>query len=1101
VNCFGRVIRYFCLAACFLGLSKSLLASRNGESRLPLSFEQNLGQAPKDVLYLMRGGALQGAFESNGVRLKLKTSPRDTEQVVMRLVGAREDAAVKGGGLMEGRSNYLVGNDSARWLRGVPNYAEVRYNEIYPGTDLLFYGNDGSLEHDFELMPGADPARIAFRLDGSKKLMVASNGDLEIELVAGQIRFEKPVAYQTIDGSRRLVDAAFQLEADGSIHFRLGKYDPAAKLIIDPVLSFATYLSTYSEDVSLIAIDAAGNNYLSGVASLGFPVTSGAFPCPDCASSDGVVTFISKLSPDGTKLLYSTVLGGDHFAQPTGMVLDAKGDVLVSGITSATDFPTKNGQPINMSSDIFGYLVSLSADGSTLNYGTLLGSKPSTSNVPATYADAVAVDSSGNAYVAGIGGSDFNVTPGALNQIRAGYSGNSFDVFLAKFGPTGTLLYSALLGTADPQNGGDGPIGAEAVAVDASGNAYVAGQAGILWPISSNAYLKQIAGSMPYATPFVMKVAPDAKTQVYSTYLDYAYIVTGIALLENGNLFVAGDEVGANFPTTANAYQASTDNASFLTELNTDGSGLVYSTTVGDATYRINGMALDPNGNIWLAGQTSSDAFPLVDPIQGTFPFNSIYLNGPASVVDQFDPTGQQLQFSTFLGGGAPGYASQIAVGTDHKAHVAGAAAYGMYTTANTYLGSVPVPGPGYSGATYAYVAEIDPTVASGTVCLDPASGGINFIVPVGTTGSQSLQLTNCGGASLTLNSITSSNAAFSVPSASNACIGTLAVGASCGFTVSFTPAAAQGYSGAITMQSNGTVDISSIPATGTGYPTASVASSVTAVAAASTIANTQTDAVSITVAGQSGQSAPTGTVTLSSGNFSAQQALSGAAASITIPAGKLSSGANTITVTYSGDAVYTGSNSTLTITVASLTLSAPAPTPVSPGGNATTTISLSAGSSYSGTLNLSCALATSPANAQSAPTCSLNPSSVSITAGGSAMATMTVKTTAAINAALAAQSSLRLLGMGGGGTILAGLLWLGIPARRRRWFALAVLAYLFGAAGILTGCGGGGSSGTGPTPPGTPATTAGTYTFTVTGTDSADSAITSAISVKVVVQ
>lgn len=1837
VNCFGRVIRYFCLAACFLGLSTSLLASWTGESRLPLTFEQNLGQAPKDVRYLMRRGALQGAFETNSVRLKLKTGPKNAEEVIMRLVGAQEDAAITGGGLMEGRTNYLVGNDSARWLRGVPNYAEVRYSEIYPGTNLLFYGNDGVLEHDFELMPGADPTHIAFRLDGSKKLTVAENGDLEMELGTGEIRFKKPIAYQMIDGSRRLVDAAFQLEANGSIHFKLGKYDPAAKLIIDPVLSFATYLSTYSGNASLIATDAAGNNYLSGVAFFGFPVTSGAFPCPDCSSSSGALTFISKLSPDGKKLLYSTVLGGNQFAQPTGFAVDAEGNAVVSGWTGASDFPTKNGQTINMTiNGYFGFLVSLSADGSSLNYGTLLGSKPSTSNTPDTYASAVALDSSGNAYVVGITGDDFNVTSGALNQIKAGQSYNSFDVFLAKFSPTGTLLYGALLGTADPQNGGGGPIGPEAVAVDASGNAYVAGQAGILWPISSNAYLKQIAGSMPYATPFVMKVSADAKTQIYSTYLDYAYIVTGIAPLANGNLFVAGQSVGPNFPTTPNAYQTYTNEASFLTELKADGSGLAYSTTVGDSTYRINGMALDPNGDIWLAGQTGSTEFPLLDPIQGTFPVISNYPDGPVSVLDQFDPTGETLKFSTFLGGSAPGYASKVAVGADHKVHVAGAAGYGMYTTAGAYLGSVPAPGQGFGGATYAYVAEIDPAVASGTVCLDPNNFygfSFNALLP-GTTSSQSLQVTNCGEASLTFSSITSSNVAFTVPSGKNACTGSLAVGASCSFTVNFTPTAAQSYSAAITIKSNATVGVTSIAATGSGgepsasfdfvsgfqplivgqtsptaffelrnsgpvalaidlakvsvsgdfalapggnctasvfpggtcdffvvfkptaagtrtgvlsvptndpqnpmltaqlsgiaytayplptitslmnpsypinsgptpitmtvsgsnffpasvvfingvaqttvyqsstslsvtfqpslinavgeipvtvvnptpgggssgvypligynsialtasaltvdpvggllyaaipasasknpstiipinpatgatttpitvssdprtlavsddgselyvasagvlqrinlktqaiektfdlpvdpewgqtyvhemhvvpgspksvvvvlfanvdpaedgaalyndsglvnwipgqaavngantlfwldsftftsspstmyglpeavgdtffmeipvspsgisrpqngnggetsqqtgsivrsdgrllytnagqvwnpstkkllgtyleadgtqlfyaptvlpdaadgrtyfldfasqysqyqalsidvynqadyslvgtvpftsiyppdgadlvrwgsngfafrsvdttgadpganqivivtsslvsstgaapvpvlasvspdkviaggaaytmqltgsgftkattvlingnarattyvsgtslsaqvlasdFPTvgqinvqvttpapgggtsnvvvvsvdqapqnaptvtlapsaisittaqpltvnatvsttgtlgtptgsvvltanaytsspvtlaggtasivvpagslamggdrlivtytpdaasaflyssasgtttvtvtapAKIASTVTAVAAASTITDSQTDAVSITVAGQGGQPAPTGTVTLSSGDFSAQQVLSSAAASITIPSGKLSSGANTITATYSGDTVYSGSNTALTITVTSLIVSAPTPAPVAPGASATTSVSLSAGSTYSGTLNLSCTLASSPANAQSLPTCSLNPTSIAITASGNGTAMMTVKTTAATNSALAVPNSLRLLGVGSG-MILAGLLWLGIPARRRRWLALAVFASFLGAAGFLTGCGGGGSSSTGPTKPGTPATTAGTYKFTIAGTDSANSVITASTIVNVVVQ
>jgi hypothetical protein len=738
----------------------------------------------------------------------------------MRLMDARRGSSVNADNPLEGRTNYLLGNDPAHWLRGLPNYARVRYSQIYPGINLVFYGKGGALEHDFELQPRADPSRIEFQLDGAQSVTPEENGDLRIGLSSGAITFQRPLAYQTIAGERRGVDAAYTLGRDGTVRFRLGSYDRAEKLVIDPVLSFATYLSPLASVANLIATDSSGNNYVAGLAAIGFPVTSDAFAgCTDC-TTNSAVTFISKLSADGTKLIYSTVLGGNSFAQPTGIAVDGNGNVLVSGWTGASDFPTKNGQPIAPPDNAYlGFLVSLSADGSSLNYGTMLGPSPSSSQGSMTYATAVALDASGNAYVTGETGNGFFTTAGALNQGGGGNFGNQFNVFLAKFSPTGTLIYSAVLGTADPQNGGGGPIGSSAITVDADGDAFVAGQAGILWPISPSAYLKQIAGSMPYATPFVTEVAPDAKSLVYSTYLDYAYIVTGIAVLPNGNVFVAGDDVGPSYPTTPGAYeQNSGGGAAFLTELNSSGSELVYSTVIGDASYKINGLALDPDGDIWLAAETSNSQFPLVDPIQATFPAAN-GMPGPVSVVNQFDPTGQMLKFSTFLGGNAQGYASSITVDASHKVHVSGAAGYGMYTTAGVYDGSVPMPGSPFEDSTFAYVAVIDPASAKGSICLGgSASTGLWFgYLPLKTTASQSAQVTNCGNASLTIGSITSSNAAFTVPAASNGCTKSLAVGSSCTVTVAFTPTAVQAYSGQLTFSSNGSIATTSIPLSGSG--------------------------------------------------------------------------------------------------------------------------------------------------------------------------------------------------------------------------------------------------------------------------------------------
>jgi hypothetical protein len=205
VKLFDRVGGSLCLFAGALSCSMPLFAAQPITTRLPLAFEPNRGQAPAEVRYVMRGGALEGEFQNDGVSLRLLSSEKDAAQVKMRLVGARGEAEIAGGGALEGLTNYLIGSDPAHWLRGLPNYSQVRYSQIYPGTDLMFYGNGGILEHDFEVQPGADPARIAFQLDGAENVTLVENGDLRIGLSAGAITFERPVAYQTVAGARRNV--------------------------------------------------------------------------------------------------------------------------------------------------------------------------------------------------------------------------------------------------------------------------------------------------------------------------------------------------------------------------------------------------------------------------------------------------------------------------------------------------------------------------------------------------------------------------------------------------------------------------------------------------------------------------------------------------------------------------------------------------------------------------------------------------------------------------------------------------------------------------------------------------------------------------------
>jgi len=274
----------------------------------------------------------------------------------------------------------------------------------------------------------------------------------------------------------------------------------------------------------------------------------------------------------------------------------------------------------------------------------------------------------------------------------------------------------------------------------------------------------------------------------------------------------------------------------------------------------------------------------------------------------------------------------------------------------------------------------------------------------------------------------------------------------------------------------------------------------VTVMPSAETITNAQSVNVNISVTGASGQATPTGTVTLSSGSYNTQQALSSGESNFSIAAGTLANGTNTLTVNYGGDAAYASASGTTTITVSQVVIASPAPPPaVSPGGSVDTTVSLAAGSNYAGTMNLTCALTASPAGAISLPSCTLNPASVSLASGSSGTATLTVKTAAASSSALV-RPLIRNLWRFEGSVALAAVFLLGVPRRRRATWMATVL--WLGMACWTTGCGGGASSGSvGSGTPATPATTPGNYTFIVTSTDSVNTNIIAKASVIITVQ
>jgi len=403
-------------------------------------------------------------FPTPGSLLAGLPSPAPTPQssapavLRMKLAGANSSTRVVGLDQRPGKSNYFVGNDPQKWRTDVPTYAKVKCPGVYPGIDAVYYGNQEQLEYDFVVAPGADPKAIQLvvetgnsKIENRKskpetgqskiqnrksKIRVDANGELVLETGGGEVRLRRPLAYQTGRDGKRWVQARYALRGENRIGFAVGQYDRRRQLVIDPVLSYATYLGGTGGDVAYgIAVDGSGDAYVTGsTASSNFPVAS----AEQTAYAGGGDVFVTKLNPTGSAPVYSTYLGGSGPDVGSGIVVDSSGAAYVVGTTSSTNFPTTtNAYQSAYAGNGDAFILKLSPTGSALVYSSYLG------GTGADFGQAIAVDSSGNAYVAGSTGStDFPT----VNPLQVGNVGSS-DAFVTKINPSGTgLVYSTYLG-------------------------------------------------------------------------------------------------------------------------------------------------------------------------------------------------------------------------------------------------------------------------------------------------------------------------------------------------------------------------------------------------------------------------------------------------------------------------------------------------------------------------------------------------------------------------------------------------------------------------------------------------------------------------------
>jgi hypothetical protein len=733
--------------------------------KLPLSFEANRGQLDARVRFMARGPGYALFLTPTEAVLDLRA--RSGGGVVrMSLAGANRSPAIAGIEPLPGRSNYYrtghTGVDAARQrgphglleegrssrYENVPSYARVRYAGVYPGVDLVYYGNQRQLEYDLVVAPGADPDVIHLAFDGVDRMTVSPEGELVLGVAGGEIRQHKPILYQDVDGVRRSVDGGYVLSASQQAAFTVGPYDRSQPLILDPVLSYGTYLGGSNPDsAAAIAVDATGSVYVTGqTQSADFPLSNGPIVGGPYA------LFVTKLNAAGTALEYSTYLDtADNFYNiGKGIQVDAAGNAYVTGEFGPFD-----------------RVLVMRLDGSgVVKYSIILG------NLNTTNAGhAIAIDGAGNAYVTGEAGPGFDVTPGAYQTT---YHGSTSNAFVTKVNTNGasdatSLVYSTYLG-------GNGSDEGNAIAIDGSGNAYVTGQTNFSnFPVTPGAFQPTSGGGVFDA--FLSKLSADGSTLLYSTFFGGSFDDLGyaIAVDNSGYAYIAGYEESSGLPTTPGAFQPQWNlgncdvnggvtpcSDGFVAKFNPSASGaasLVYSTYLGGTgPDNATALAIDSAGHAYVTGSTGSADFPTLNPLAG--------YNYPGGFITELNAAGSALLFSTYYTE-AP---AALALDGSGNLYVAGAtysttgiATPGAFQATNhgnqdafvaKFSGFPIVPTP--PTITTQPQSQTIPKGQTATLSVGASGGGLSYQWYVGTTGTTTSPIAGANASSYTTPALTS---------------------------------------------------------------------------------------------------------------------------------------------------------------------------------------------------------------------------------------------------------------------------------------------------------------------------------------------------------
>lgn len=617
-----------------------------------LWFEPNRGQVPGQTQWIARSPGAVTYITGTKVVFALMPDmskhsvmePGRTHNITMRLLNAAEAPDTEGEELLDSYSNHFSGKTSKDWFVGIPHYAKVRYKNVYPGIDLIYYSNGQNLEYDFEVAAGADPGQIELSFSEDVRI---EKGDL---LISG-IRQHRPKVFQ----NGREIAAAYQITSDNHVTLALAKFDRRERLTIDPVLEFATFLGgPGDENVRSIAFDKAGFVYLGGYTQ------TPAAPILDPFQQPSVVVYapiIFKFSADGQKLIFYTTIDSNSYGWINAMAIDSGGRMVTTGGTWATNFPLKDAF-ITDRKAIYtsGFVTKFSPDGRSILFSSLLGGSVE------DLLHSIALDATDNFYISGLTQSkDFPVK----NAFQPAFAGGYRDCFLTKISSAGVMTFSTYFGSSGTEL-------CDGLALAPDGGILMVGGADRNDLPLKNALQTEITPYIGQRTAFLAKFTPDGQL-AFSTFFGGPISSFGSAVATDtaGNIYIGGS--AASKFITRNAFQPVAPPGgypAFVAKFDAEAKNLIYATYLGGSAYdQIFGIGVDPNGSAIVGGQISSPDFPVKNPFQS---FRGGGLSNSDIFVAKLSPAGDSLIYSTPIGGGGGDQGGYLTLDADGNAYVGG---------------------------------------------------------------------------------------------------------------------------------------------------------------------------------------------------------------------------------------------------------------------------------------------------------------------------------------------------------------------------------------------------------------------------------------------